>query len=105
MWSLVWRWFRSEGGRRDNNRVVAKDQHEVRKGEERRNKETMPQKRSRQESEVRNGLNKEVQAVGLEKKRLLRGGFVVVYRARGGWEVVLITMPRSVAIAVIQPQT
>jgi hypothetical protein len=35
---------------------------------------------------------------------LLRGGFVVVYRARGGWEVVLITMPRSVAIAVIQPQ-
>lgn len=28
--------------RRDNNRVVAKDQHEVRRGEERRNKETMP---------------------------------------------------------------
>ena len=72
------------------------------RGEEKRDKETIPQE---EESEAGKGkFRQRSQAVGLEK-RLLRGGFVVVYRARGGWEVVLITMPRSVAIAVIQPQT
>lgn len=78
--------------RRDNKRVVAKDQHEVERGEERRDKETIPQE---EESEAGKGkFQQRSQAVGLEK-RLLGGGFVVVYRARGGWEVVLITMPRS----------
>lgn len=50
LWSLVWRWFRSEGGRRDNNRVVAKDQPTrgtERRGEEEQRNNALEKKQAR----------------------------------------------------------